>query len=200
MSELFKDEFESQSVRELYRKMKKTAKARFNFARRLQSQHNLTAWTLSLFSAGLLIISTAKEFGVPISVEDAWFKFIQFTLGIVILVISLLLNSSRSSERSETMHRCALEINQLVHELLPSCKDESNEEIYEKIQFRYSNILNTYENHEPIDFQRVMLDYPDHYGITKKFRVYYNIRYILGFSVQIALILLLLATAIITFL
>jgi hypothetical protein len=51
----FARDFEHQSLRSLYRKMKKTALARFECATRMRRHQTYSLWTISIFSAGLII-------------------------------------------------------------------------------------------------------------------------------------------------
>lgn len=196
---LFQDDFDEQSLQGLYRRMKKTAKARFNCARRLRLHHDFTVWSLTLFSSGLLIMSVGKEFGLPISVSEGSFLFIQFSLGLLILIISLLLNSSSTSDRAEKMHRCALEINELTHQILPACRLNEDFELYNKTQFRYSNILNSYENHIPLDFAMAKIDMNYHYGLSKMECFQIRCRYILKFWIHILLFIVLLTAFVVAF-
>jgi hypothetical protein len=177
MSNSFQKEFEDQSLQALYRKMKKTAKARFGYAQRLKRHHTFTLWSMSLFSAGLIVLSLLPNFTPQLQVSTGTYQFLQFILSLFVLVISILLGSSNYSDRSEKMHRCALEINGLCHEILPSCKENSDHELYKKTLFRYSNILDAYENHEPIDFAFVKLDLPEDYTLTKWQKFMIPVRY-----------------------
>ena len=118
----FEKEFQDQNIQALYRKMKKTAKARFGFAQRLKRHHTFTLWSMSGFSAGLIVLSALSTFGIAIHVPTPVYSFLQFLLSLGILVISLLLSSSNYADRAEKAHRGALEINRICH--APSSRAE----------------------------------------------------------------------------
>ena len=90
------------------------------------------------------------------------------------------------------MHRCALEINALCHNILPACKENTDNHLYEETLAKYLNILAAYENHLQIDFDLVKFDFPEDYTFTwwEKNQIY--IRYALRFWVHIMLLVMLL--------
>jgi SMODS and SLOG-associating 2TM effector domain family 5 len=197
MAKSFEKEFEDQSLQALYRKMKKTSKARFECARRLRRHHSFTLWGMSLFSAGLIVLSLISTFGIKLHVEQPMYTFLQTLLSLFVLVISLLLSSSNYSDRAEKMHRCALEINQICHEILPSCKENNDSDLYHETQKRYALILDSYENHEPIDFSIVKLGLPEDYSVSDHEKTWIYIRYWLSYWIHGFLILVLLSVFII---
>lgn len=173
----FKDDFENASLQTLYRKMKKTSKARFNAATRLMRHQTFSLWTMSLFSAGLMVLQLLGAYKIPIGFSDSSYQFIQMALGLLVLVLSLLLTSNKFSERSEKMHRCALEINNLCNKILPKCKDDNDSALYNKTLTEYNTILDANENHEQIDFAYVKLSLPEDYQFTKTQRFCVHARY-----------------------
>lgn len=193
MPKTLNDLFEEQSLRVLYRKMHKTARARFNCAHRLRLFHTFTLWTMSGFSTGLIILAALSTYKIPIAVDPSIYGFLQFCLSLAILVISILLSSGNHSDRSEKMHRCALEINALCHNILPACKENKDNQLYEDTLAKYLNILAAYENHLQIDFDLVKFDFPEDYTFTRWERNQVYIRYASRFWVHIMLLLILLS-------
>ncbi|MEQ1748553.1 MAG: SLATT domain-containing protein [Prosthecobacter sp.] len=121
------------------------------------------------------------------------------TLGLLVLVLSLLLTANKFSERSEKMPRCALEINNLCHKILSKCKDDNDSALYNKALTVYGTILDANDNHEQIDFAYVKLSLPEDYQFTKTQRFCVHVRYWLGYWVYGLLALLLLTAFIATF-
>ncbi|MDQ8205791.1 SLATT domain-containing protein [Pelagicoccus sp. SDUM812003] len=189
----FQTDFEEQSLQTLYRKMKKTAMARFNSAERLRRHQTFTLWTLSLFSAGLIVLSAIPSFGIQVEANEETYTFLQFILSLFVLVISLLLASSNYAHKAEKTHRCALEINDLCHEILPKCKENLDDDLYHTTRFKYSNVLNSYDNHEDLDFDLVKIQLPEEYSLTKKQKIFIKLKYWLTFWIHALLILILLS-------
>ncbi len=180
----FARDFEDQSLRSLYRKMKKTALARFESATRMRRHQTYSLWTISIFSAGLIIFPVVHAFGIPIQISMGWFNTIQVGLALMVLVLSLLISANNVGDKAEKMHRCGLEVNALCHEALPFCRTDSHdEEKYEFFRVRYAQILAVYENHDPIDFEKVKLLLPDEYKLTDVQRFLIQLRYWMNFWV-----------------
>jgi len=163
----FASDFEDQNLQTLYRKMKKTAKARFNAAKRLSRHQTFLLWSTSVFSMGLIVLPLIKAFSIPITTSDGVYSFIQVALALVVLVFSLILAGHSFSSRAEEMHRCGLELNSLCHEILPDCKADNNRDAYVTCLNKYNNILNAYENHSDIDFDLVKTELPIEYKLSK---------------------------------
>jgi len=191
MPKSFEDVFEEQSLRTLYRKMQKTARARFNAAHRFKQHHTFTLWTISLFSTGLIVLSVLPYYKVNIAIDSDGYALIQFLLALAILVISLLLTFGNYSDRAEKMHRSGLELNALCYSILPACKGNIDQSLYESTLAKYSNALNSYENHENIDFAFVKFDFPEDYPpkCGDKFKAYFL--YWIRFWIHFALIAIL---------
>ena len=167
MPDSFASDFEPQSLRTLYRKMKKTAKARFNCANRLATHQTYSLWSVSLFSAGLIGMTLLSALSIPTNLSLPYYNLLQIMLALLVLVLSLLLSSNKYSDRAEKMHRCALELNALCHEILPDCQtDEEKPDVYKRTLARYGNILNSYENHADLDFDFVRVALPDDYPLS----------------------------------
>jgi hypothetical protein len=192
MAKAFATDFESQSLRTLYAKMKKTAKARFNAANRLSNHQSFSLWSLSLFSAGLIGMTLLSALSIPTNLSVQYFNLLQIMLALLVLVLSLLLSANNFSERSEKMHRCGLELNALCHQLLPECQsDQVEPEIYKATLEKYGNILNSYENHANIDFDLVRIVLPEDYRLRLDQKLIIQLRYVLGFWIYLSLLLLL---------
>lgn len=154
----FQRDFDDQSLRSLYRKMKKTAMARFECATRMRRHQKFSLWSISIFSAGLIIFPLLHAFGVPTYISTGWLNVMQVVMALMVLVLSLLISANNVGDKAEKMHKCGLELNALCHEALPHCRAElCDVALYESFRGRYSQILNVYENHEDLDFDRVQM-------------------------------------------
>lgn len=189
MGNAFSKEFESQSLRTLYAKMRKTAKARFNCAQRLSTHQALTLWSLPLFSAGLIGMTLLSALHIRTNLAAPFYDLLQIMLALLVLIISLVLSGNKYSDRSERMHRCALEINALCHQILPDCvANRNNADVYNRTLEKYGAILNAYENHADIDFDLVRLELSDDYSLSLRQRFLIRIRYVFQFWLHLALL------------
>jgi len=187
----FQRDFEEQTLRSLYRKMKKTSKARFNAATRLRRHQRFSLWSLAFVSAGLIILRLLSVFQMRGQISEPVFSFIEIVLALFVLVISLLLSANDFSDQAEKMHRCALELNVLCHEILPACADGSDHSLFAPTLQKYSTILNSYANHANIDFALVKLELPSEYPLRFLQRCRIHFAYWLHYSVYGLLIALL---------
>jgi hypothetical protein len=175
--------------------MKKTAKARFNASIRLGSHQTYSLWSLSLFSVGLIGMTLVSALRIPTNLSGPHFNLLQIMLALLVLVFSLLLSANNYSDRAEKMHRCALELNALCHEILPDCQmQEEKSDVYRRTLDKYGNILNSYENHANIDFDLVRVALPDDYPLTRAQRLLIRLKYISGFWLYLALFALLIVS------
>jgi hypothetical protein len=192
MADAFAKDFEAQSLRTLYTKMKKTAKARFNCAKRLSSHQTYSLWSLSLFSTGLIGMTLISALNIRTNLSPPFYNLLQIMLALLVLVLSLLLSANNYSDRSEKMHRCALELNALCHEILPDCQtDREKPDVYKQTLDKYGNILNSYENHSNIDFDLVRIALSDDYPLRWYQRALIRVRYVFGFWLYLSLLILL---------
>ena len=195
MSTAFERDYKEQSLRSLYSKMKKTAKARFNCATRLQRHQTFSLWSLSLFSTGLIGMTLLSALNIHTNIDVAHFNLLQIMLALLVLILSLLLSANSYSDRAEKMHRCALEVNELCHRILPDCKDDTDKpEIYRNALAEYSSALEAFENHAPIDFDLVRIELSVDYPLTFRQKMWIRIRYFFSFGLYVALVILLLAS------
>jgi len=189
MGNAFAKEFQSQSLQTLYTKMRKTAKTRFNCAKRLSTHQNFSLWSLPLFSAGLIGMTLLSALHIQTNLSAPFYDLLQIMLALFILVISLVLSANKYSDRSERMHRCALEVNALCHKILPECvANRDNADVYNRTLEKYGAILNAYENHADIDFDLVRLELSDDYPLAWHQRTLIRIRYLFQFWLHLAVL------------
>lgn len=193
MDNPFQRDFEEQTLRSLYRKMKKTSKARFNAATRLGRHQRFSLWSLSFVSAGLIILRLLSVFQMRGRISEPLFSFIEIVVALFVLVLSVLLSANDFSDKAEKMHRCALELNVLCHEILPACSDSEDQSLFAPTLQKYSTILNSYPNHANIDFALVKLELRSEYPLGFLQRCQTRLAYTLHYSVYGLLIVILTA-------
>ena len=138
----------------LLRSLQITSSARFNASRRLRLHQDVSLWAVSVFSVVLIVVPLLEPFGVKTNLNSQLVNLLNIVAAIIILVISILVNSSNFAERSEKMHRCALELNALARDVELRIQEAGVEATNIKdLQARYDEILTRYENHEDMDFR-----------------------------------------------
>jgi hypothetical protein len=192
----FEKDYTDQSLQSLYRKMKKTAKARFNCSKRLSRHHKYALWATTAFSLGLIILSLTEAYNFQTRLDIHAQGFLRLSLELTILVLTLLLSNNNFGDRAEKMHRCALELNDLSHKILPACRENTDKKLYDETLRFYTNILNAYENHEDIDYSLAQIDL---YKTTVVYRLFTQARYWLGFGFYAILLLAMVCIMIIDF-
>ena len=165
-----KDLDEKLTKKTLYRKISKTAKTRFEAAKRLKYKDKALHYFLAIASVILLSISittndkktiASKTNEVSVAANDnnsskttekkCSAKEWQIFISIIILVLSLLTQAEDYRTRGIRMHDCAVVLNNLSRKIIHLETDDSDE--LEKIEAKYSDVLQKYENHEDIDFK-----------------------------------------------
>ncbi len=119
-------------LQNLYRKMTVTACARFEAQLRLEKDHYLSLWTVSLVSVGIVGYQLIDILSIQIALSQPTLALIQIISGLTITIIAGLLNVSRFSERAVRMYSCALEINQLIGKIFPDIRD-TDQDLYYKM-------------------------------------------------------------------
>jgi hypothetical protein len=157
----------------LLRSMTITSSARFNASRRLGLHQDVSLWAVSVFSVVLIVVPLLEPFGVEVNLNSQLVNLLNVVAAIIILVISILVNSSNFAERAEKMHRCALELNGLAREVELRIQEHGPElTSIRDLQTRYDDILARYENHTDVDFRVAQAKKaPTFYGIGWKQRV-----------------------------
>ena len=65
------------------------------------------------------------------------------------------------------MHRCGVELNNLCHQILPDCKDNTDRALFVSTLAQYNSVLNAYENHAGCDFDLVKLEMASAYDLSR---------------------------------
>lgn len=143
----------------------RTRGARFNAMRRLRSRRSWSLWSAATASVYLMLLN-----GVPLVDPNwphpgvgKWLSLASIGLSVAILVMTLLEAGQDYGKRAEDLHRCGRELSRLrrkIKHLLGTRPTVGLEETLGEIETDYSNILEKYGNHEPVDDDRFMASYP----------------------------------------
>lgn len=152
--------FQSHYMNKLLNQMQQTARSRFTAAKRLEHRDRKITRLTGLSSAYLIGLTVIPYFlNLPPVVADH-VNLLSVVMAVVVLVSSLLQYSRADATSSEQMHRSALEINELIRELISEPADASRE-VYLSYSGRYSTLLHKYSlNHDDLDYKAMQLDRP----------------------------------------
>ncbi len=131
-------------------------RARFNTHKRLEARERFSTFTLSMFA---LYAFGAQLWGLIFARSDVGLSnmitFLTMFSAEFALIVGLLAHANDYGSKAKLMHRCAHEVNRLLHELqtfAPSDPDSLAE-----FSRRLDDILGTYaDNHDEIDHQMAL--------------------------------------------
>jgi len=149
-----------------------TARCRFVASDRLWIHHRLSQWTVAISSASLLLIPLLQAFGVTLEYTQAQLNVFQVVLAVIVLIFSVLLGLEEYGIRSDRMHRCATEVNELAQRMRPYLDEGLGE--YNRFVSVYHNVLQKYNNHSQLDYNIKKLQQKEKYDLSwpKYFRVF----------------------------
>lgn len=173
---------------ELYDRMVKTSACRFAANDRLRAHHNISLWTITFFSMGLIAIPLIETFGLRTNFSSNYTSFIQVFLAVVVLVISLLLNMASFSVRAEKMHQCGLLVSTLARKVHRHMNEESSSVKYDDFVKDYDNILQRVENHSRVDYLYAKKNLTSHYSNPWYFPIIARFQYLFQFLPYIVLL------------
>lgn len=140
---------------ELYDKIWKTRGTRFNAYERLRRRQRRSFYATGLLSAYLIIINLLQPFNLLVLPSDSnMINFISVSLSIILLVFVTIENSAEYNLKGDNFHNCSKELGRIfndLHSLMD--KNETDQTKYEEIGKRYSEVLDRYDNHSPIDYE-----------------------------------------------
>jgi|GEM_PF-2035533 len=168
---------------ELHRRFSILKRARYRAADRLAYHHRFSQWTVSMLSVGLIFITVWPALDLPTGLDRKVIDVAQIGFAVLVLVYSLLLSMENYMLRSDQIHRCAMEIDDLDR-TIQICKPETAHHLLHYSQC-YKNILDRSENHIKVDYLRARLEDEERKGRTLQFhrsvvRTYF--RYLTGFA------------------
>lgn len=140
---------------ELYDKIWKTKGARFNAYERLRRRQKRSFYATGVLSAYLIIINLLQPFGIlTIPDDSSIISFISVSLSIILLVFVTIENLAEYNLKGNNFHNCAKDIGRVFNELHSLIERKVTDiEEYDNISKKYSEILDKYDNHSPIDYE-----------------------------------------------
>jgi len=194
MTDKLKDEIQINSAEYLFRKIKKTAKTKFNCEYRLNLHIRISFWVINIVSFLLIfigIIDIIKQNNVNSNVITT------LIYSILILVYSLMLKNSNNHNTVREMKVSGTELLHLADRLQPYCNKEIEINLYNSFSNKYKNILlKTVENTKKIDYELMKLDFKDYYKPKWKQIFVTKIKYYFGFFHYFFVLLLLIITVV----
>lgn len=162
-----------------------TLRIRYNAADRLTRHHKLSQWILALTSIELIIIPLLQAMQIPMRVNPQLLNAIEVSLAVLTLTYSLLLGMENYYGRAEKTLSCGKEITKLTRDVYPLLNQSHDAIKYKEMSDRYQDILDKYENHEPIDYEIYKINNPEKYYQNKVLYllawISVKIKYILNF-------------------
>ncbi|MBC7968375.1 MAG: SLATT domain-containing protein [Fuerstia sp.] len=172
----------------LYDRVSKTAASRFHASRRLSYHNQVSLWTISFFSLGLVFVSLVQSIGFVLPYPDKTINLVQVFLSITILVISAIMTMSNYAVRAERYHACGLEMNDLALKLERRVEKDGTVDEHNTFANIYGEILKRYENHHSIDFMFMKIQKSERYKLPWWYPGYVHVRFSVQFLPYIALL------------
>lgn len=164
-----KEYLEKSFLEELSYKIWSTKGARFQADKRLKKKSKLSTISLAILSAYLIIASLISVYNINNGGNENLINYSITALSILLLVANMFENNQDYKLRANTFHNCGLELGILYSKLrtFKTLKENStNYEIYrfcQELTENYQNVLNKYENHDPIDYDKFKTLNTDHF-------------------------------------
>lgn len=176
---LLKDNFEQ----ELNYKLWSTKGARFEASTRNLIQKKLSSQSVGFLSAYLIVINIVHIYNLSfwrldVTANDVAFASTAFS--VLILLYSQLESAEDHGVKAEKFHSCALEIGELYNKLRLSKSHETEEEKrvrIREISNEYDLVLRKYENHKPIDREKLILNKYHYHGLNWLERFMGHVKY-----------------------
>ncbi len=173
---------------ELHDRINKTCKGRFQADKRLKAHASWAVWSITLTSILLILISLLDGFDLIASYSSKQISVIQILASIFILCYSLILTMKNYSVDAVKMHRCGLELSDLLFEVHPFVEQPGTDDDYDRLREKYAHILSRYDNHDDIDHLIIKSKNKKLYTTTKWEDLKTTVRYWGGFWHYIAVI------------
>lgn len=132
----------------------KTAASRFQASKRLQLHGVLSLLSISIFSIILILVSLFQVAGIEFAASDIVVSAGQVFLSVLILCFSIAISLSDFGLKSSRHHACGVELNCLVALLKNKWGIKLSDEEYDSWVFKYFDVLEKYENHLAVDFDK----------------------------------------------
>lgn len=150
---------ENDTLSELYDRLWKSKSARLNAYQRLSKTYVLSSYSTSFLAVYVIVLSLLQPFKIITDSETVNFLNLEsISISIILLVFVLMESSMQYNLKAEKFHVCAKSLGKLYKKFEfikddPKLNEEAKYIKYSKIQKRYDEIIELYENHRPIDFK-----------------------------------------------
>jgi hypothetical protein len=169
-----KDHLNKTFLEELGRQLWSTKGARFKANKRLLTKDNLSNKAMGFLSAYLIIIGLLSVYNLTgnLNVSENLLAFGTTTLSILQLTFSQMEAAQDYKIRAVDFHQCALKLAALHGELrrfktMQKSTDEEKLKFATDLDKRYQDILEHYPNHDHIDYESMLENNKDYFGISK---------------------------------
>jgi len=184
-------------------KMWATKGSRFQADERNKKLSRISTLTISFISVEVIALNLFSIANLtPVFVDVDFLSLFTVIGSIFILLFSVLENAKSYKSKALTHHACALEIGKVYTKLkrvLASNenKDFNDDEVLESTEAEYDKILEKYENHQNVDFQKFLLDrhrdfhlgWKERWG--KRINIYFRTWFVYHFFILIGPMLML---------
>lgn len=152
-------------IEEQYKNVKTVTRTRFAAARRLQLHDKIAQWTVAMLSVLLILTSLVQALNATnTAISPAALNVIQVSLAVFVLVFSLLIAKDELALKADRMHRCGLQLNQLLRRMEPYREAPNSHPKYDEFAEGYHQILSESDNHKTLDYIAYKLSKPtEHY-------------------------------------
>ncbi len=126
-----------------------TKGTRFTADEKLRAKNRWSTLSLSMMSIYLIFIYCVDLIGIVPTDEKIYMALCVLFLSLFSLVINLLETAKNQTLEAKQMHDCALEVQNLYHELQLRLENKTaNSDYKESLRKKYNEILAKYPNHE----------------------------------------------------
>lgn len=158
---------------ELNFKLWVTKGARFCADKRLKAEYHLSRLSLNFLSAYLIVIGILPVFltALDFSPSIIYVSLVTTTVSVILLAFGLIESSKCHELRAYHFHACGIKIARLYDRLRQAKEigdsDTKRRELAE-ITREYEFVLDSYENHDPLDYDSFKIQKPDYFELSPK--------------------------------
>jgi hypothetical protein len=160
-----------------------TEKSRYTAAERSRKKHQALVFAISFLSIFQVVIaiSTICGFYIPF-VGESKSEYLTLMASVIILVIANQDSLSKLLSHSDSYHRCANRLHRLQQAIAIELGNEAIDQ--EKVQDfadQYSEIIDCHDlNHLPVDYRKMISEYPDDFTTARCARNFYRLMYFIN--------------------
>ncbi|HAN2083906.1 TPA: SLATT domain-containing protein [Escherichia coli] len=176
-------------TQKLLNSMRVTSKCRYNASIRLKRQSQLSFFSTTVLSLGLILIPLLQNADIHLHLPLKVLNMLQIFLAVSVLVYSVIIGTAHYEIRSKQLNECGDKIKDLIRKLRLG---NNKEELSTYIQM-YDSVSTESENHARVDFLLASLEMKTDYKYTGLLRFWLYIRsiflYIFPWLIPLTLVL-----------